>query len=63
MENTVTDDTIDLMVKYLKNIKSIDFTMCGLTPEEIESIKNKFPTVDIIDELLDDDIYLDVEGK
>jgi hypothetical protein len=39
------------MVKYLKNIKSIDFTMCELEQEQKDFIKDKFPNVDIcIDE-------------
>ncbi len=45
--NIVTEDTVNFMVKYLKNIKNIDFTMCDLTPEEKESIKSLFPAVDL----------------
>ncbi len=49
--NDVTDEVLELIVKYLKNIKSIDFTMCELTPEQKDFIKDKFPNVDIcIDE-------------
>ncbi|MFA5917362.1 MAG: hypothetical protein WC850_03970 [Candidatus Gracilibacteria bacterium] len=50
-ENNVTKESLELMVKYLKNIKSIDFTMCELEQEQKDFIKDKFPNVDIcIDE-------------
>lgn len=50
-ENNVTDEILDLMGRYLKNIKSIDFTMCELTQEQKDFLKDKFPDADIcIDE-------------
>ncbi len=45
--NMVTDEILELMVKYLKNIKSIDFTMCDLTQKQKDFIKDKFPNADI----------------
>lgn len=46
IENNVTDETINLIAKYLTNIKTIDFTMCGLTEVQKENIKNKLPNVE-----------------
>lgn len=41
--NIVTDEILELMVKYLKNIKSIDFTMCELTQEQKDFIEKALP--------------------
>jgi hypothetical protein len=45
--NAVTDNALILMKKYLKNIKSIDFTMCDLTQKQKEYVNKEFPNVDI----------------
>jgi aminoglycoside phosphotransferase len=45
--NIVTDEVIELMAKYLKKLKSIDFTMCDLTEKQKENIKKKLPNVEL----------------
>lgn len=61
--NNVTDEILELIAKYLKKLKSIDFTMSELMPKQIEFVKKEFPNAEICHDWLDEGIDLDFEGK